>query len=79
MGNKLKVTEGEFIDIGSRMAQELQEFIDEAERAGGDNPLPGTKALIEEWEAIYARSDTWMEDIASSSTENNNIAALSEE
>ena len=50
------VTEDEFIDIASRMAQELQEFIDDAEQAGCKNPLPNTKELINEWENIYQRT-----------------------
>lgn len=53
------ITESELIDIGSRIAQELQEFIDEAEQAGCSDPLPGTKALIDEWEDIYNRTDNW--------------------
>ena len=51
------VSESEFIDIGSRMAQDLQEFIDDAVKAGCKAPLPGTKALIDEWEAIYSRAN----------------------
>lgn len=52
----MAITESELIDIASRMAQELQEFIDEAD-AGCENPLPGTAALIEEWESVYRRTN----------------------
>ena len=51
------VTEDEFIDIGSRMAQELQDFVDEAETASGDeNSLSCVRELIDEWEAVYKRT-----------------------
>lgn len=43
----------EILEIATRMAQELQDIIDDAEDAGCDNPLPGTKALLDEWEAAY--------------------------
>lgn len=48
-------TQDEIIDIASRMGQELQDMIDEAEAAGCKNPLPGTKALLDEWEATYKK------------------------
>lgn len=54
------VTQEELLDIGSRMAQELQEFIDDAENDGNKNPLPGVKQLVDEWEEIYSRANgTW--------------------
>ncbi len=68
------VTQEEFIDIGSRMAQELQDFITDAEKAGCKNPLPGTKSLIDEWENIYSRANNWQQDIAGNS--DSGIAAL---
>ena len=52
----MAITESELIDIASRMAQELQDFIDEAVDAGCENPFPGTAALIEEWETAYRRT-----------------------
>ena len=69
-----EITQDEFIDIGSRMAQELQDCIADAEAAGCENPFPGMKELIDEWEAIYARANTWKSDIADGSR----IAALDE-
>tara|TARA_B110000196_G_C21141544_1_gene664062 strand:- start:41 stop:238 length:198 start_codon:yes stop_codon:yes gene_type:complete len=41
------------IKLSIAMAQELQEMIDEAEKAGCKNPMPATKALLDEWEAYY--------------------------
>lgn len=55
--------EHDFIDIGSRMAQELRDFVDEAEQAGNENALPGVKALINEWETIYRQSQLCLQDI----------------
>jgi len=66
------VTEEEFIDIGSRMALELQDCIDDAEKAGCKDPFPGMKDLIDEWEAIYSRCNTWVNDLAG----DGDIAAL---
>lgn len=43
----------ELLDIATRMAQELQDMIDEAERAGCKNPLAGTQALLDEWETAF--------------------------
>ena len=57
------VTEDEFIDIGNRMAQELQDVIADAETAGCSNPFPGMKELINEWEEIYSRTLTWQKTI----------------
>ena len=52
-----KVTEHELIEIACRMAQELQEFIGDAQESGCENALPGTQALVDEWESIYRRTD----------------------
>jgi len=41
----------QLIEIGCRMAQELQDFADEAVKAG--NPLPSVSALIDEWNEEY--------------------------
>lgn len=59
-----EATKDELIDIASRMAQELQDFIDEAEQSGCENPFPGTRTLIDEWEAIYKRTHLcWQQKI----------------
>ena len=59
-----QVTEDEFIDIASRMAQELQDVIADAETAGCVNPFPGVKELIDEWESIYIRTHpSWQKEI----------------
>lgn len=50
---RLKNATEELLDIATRMAQEITDFIDEAEQAG--SPLPGVKALIDEWEEIHAK------------------------
>ncbi len=69
-----KVSENEFIDICSRMAEELQGFIDDAQEAGCIDPLPGAKELINVWREIYNRCDTWKQDIVNDT--GNGIAAL---
>ena len=61
-----KVTEQEFIEIGTKMAQELQDCIADAEYAGCVNPFAYMKEIIDEWEAIYQRCDTWKNDIKGS-------------
>ncbi len=45
--------EQEILSIAIKMAQELQEFVGDAEQSGSTTPLPGTVALIEEWESAY--------------------------
>ncbi len=42
---------GKLIFLGTLMAQELQEFVDDAEEAGSD--LRSTKALIDDWNDFY--------------------------
>ena len=42
------------IEVATRMAQELQEFIDEGKQNG--TPLIGTQALLEDWEAAYQQA-----------------------
>lgn len=54
------VIEDELVDIGCRMAQELQDVLSEAEMAGCEDPFPHMKELINDWEAVYARSDSSM-------------------
>lgn len=63
-GNMEQVTAHDFLDIGARMAQDLQEYIDEAENAGCKNPFPGTAALIDEWEKLHKKSNQSMAQIA---------------
>lgn len=73
--NNSKPTQDDFIDLGSRMAQELQDFVGEAEAAGGENPLPGVTELINEWDALVQRADPWQQAIAADGTPTH-IAAL---
>ncbi|MBL3601595.1 MAG: hypothetical protein JMN25_17315 [gamma proteobacterium endosymbiont of Lamellibrachia anaximandri] len=40
------------IDIASRMAQDLQDYVDEAKEGGSS--VEGTQELVDEWEQIYA-------------------------
>ena len=61
-------TTDDYLCIGTRMAQELQEFIDEAEACVTAeeyaNTLPGVKALIAEWDEIVKRSGLdWRQQI----------------
>ena len=46
------------LDIGSRMAQELQEFYEESQRAG--NPADSVKLLVTEWEETHASIEAAM-------------------
>ncbi|GAA4650817.1 hypothetical protein GCM10023116_31000 [Kistimonas scapharcae] len=39
------------LDIGARMAQELQDVCDDGEFNG--QPLPSVRCLVEEWETAY--------------------------
>jgi len=64
VGNMEQVTAHDFLDIGARMAQDLQEYIDEAENAGCKNPFPGTSELIEEWEQLHKKSNQSLSKIA---------------
>jgi hypothetical protein len=54
------------IDIALLMAQELQEFVDDAIEAveGGhqEDPLQATQALLKDWEEAYATADLSEED-----------------
>jgi len=70
------ITENELIDIGRRMAKDLQSYINVAIESGcGDNPLPHTKALVDEWEEIYSRTSNLMDDIRKNGADSG-IAAL---
>lgn len=55
----------EVIEIATRMAEELQEFVGEAITASGDDDaLKGTQDLIEEWESIFRRTHlSWQPEI----------------
>ena len=52
------VEEDELIEIGTSMAQALLEIVEDAEEAGCENPMPGIKALIDEWEEIFKRTQS---------------------
>ncbi len=47
----------ELLAVAELMAQELQEFIDDAIQAAGGDPgqLLGTQELLKDWEAIHKR------------------------
>lgn len=49
-------------EVAIKMAQELQDFIAEAEKAGSS--LPGTVALLEEWEIAYQKDNNWVQTLA---------------
>jgi hypothetical protein len=51
------VTQEELIEIAARMAQELCDVMCDAVAAGCKDPMPETQALVDEWEAIYRRTD----------------------
>jgi hypothetical protein len=52
----------ELLEIGTRMAQELQELIDDGVEAGCEMLV--TKALLADWEEIYGRSTmSWQNQI----------------
>ena len=50
------VTVNEIVEVATRMAQELQDFIGEAELAGCHNPFPATVQLLDEWENVFQRA-----------------------
>ena len=49
----------DLIEIAIKMAQELQDFVGEAEKSGSG--LPGTVALLEEWEVAYQKDNNMLE------------------
>lgn len=49
-----ELTVDELLDIGCRMSQELQEFIDAGEKGGSDMTAP--RALLEEFNELFKRS-----------------------
>lgn len=56
----------ELLDIAVMMAQELQEYVDDAcESSGDDSAAAGTQALLREWETAYNDCGlSWVNDIA---------------
>ena len=53
----------EVLDIGCRMAQELQEFVDAGEESGSNMAAP--RALLDEWNEVYNRSGhSWKQQLA---------------
>ena len=49
----------ELMVVAILMAQELQEFVDDAiEAGGGENALPATQELLRDWEAAYKKATT---------------------
>ena len=70
-----EATPEEMIDVASRMAQELQDFCDEAEAAG--SPLPGVLELINYWEMIYSKTAlSWKNPLVTSADEPKGLACL---
>ena len=55
--------EQRLIDVALLMAQELQEFVDDAVVSSGDeNSLPATQELLKDWEEDYAACGLTEED-----------------
>lgn len=64
------VSKDELIDIGIKMAQTIQDVIDDTEEAGCDNPFPDFKELLKDWDEIYKRSgDGWQQQLADTTNE----------
>ena len=55
------------IEVGTKLAQELQDILDDAHKAGSD--LPGVQALIDEWETAYQQHEPWQNKITDSTIE----------
>lgn len=71
------VTTEELIDIALVMAQELREFIDDADC---DNPLLGTQALLNEWETLFQRTDySWQKNIQTQDEESQLLSFFNDE
>jgi hypothetical protein len=65
-----EVTKDDLIQIATKMAQELQDIISDAENAGCKNPFPGTQLLVDEWEGIFMRTDScWVKALVESGDE----------
>ncbi|MDH5394540.1 MAG: hypothetical protein OEY11_15250 [Gammaproteobacteria bacterium] len=56
--------EDKLLELVPKLLQELQEFVDDAEKAGSS--LPGTTALIEEGEAVMQQVRPWQNELADS-------------
>lgn len=53
-----KPSDEDLVNIATKMAQELQDFVDEAVKSSDDDKaLLGTQALINEWEEIFSRTN----------------------
>jgi hypothetical protein len=53
MSRNQQKTLSSIIQYAIAMAQELEEIIGDATDAGCPNPMPGTQAIVNEWEAFY--------------------------
>lgn len=62
----------ELLEIATRMAQELQDFIGDAEACGSS--LPGTKSLVDEWETAYQKAQPWQEQLANEANDDDMLA-----
>ncbi len=55
----------ELVHIGTRMAQELQEFIDAGKEGG--STMTATAAILTDWEQIHSRhTTTWQDQLVAS-------------
>lgn len=55
----LDITFEELLDIACRMSQDIQDYVDEGEKAG--SAMTGSKELLEEFNVIYRRTNQhWM-------------------
>jgi len=66
------LTVDDVMEVACQMAQELQVFVDDAKECGSD--LPGTRALIKDFDEINQRWNNWFQHMANDS--DSNIAAL---
>ena len=58
----------ELLNIGAKMAQELQEFVDEAQLSeNSEDALIGTQVLIAEWEGVFAKHSRLIDLLADDS------------
>ena len=73
---ELREQSSDLLDLATRMSQELQDFLDEAKKAGSD--LTGVKELITECDEMNKKFFTpWQQQCASNDTVE--LACLSEE
>ena len=61
-------TYDELLYIAQAMAEDLQDYLDDAAEAGSDGPATRvTRGLLAEWEALYRRSPIyWVNTMAQS-------------